>query len=87
MRYDFAKLNGLGNDFVMIEDLNDKITLTPDQIAAVCDRHFGVGADGVIIVKPSPRPECAAYMDYYNSDGTKAQMCGNGGALFREVPR
>lgn len=82
MRYDFAKLNGLGNDFVMIEDLNDRITLTPDQIAAVCDRHFGVGADGVIIVKPSPRPECAAYMDYYNSDGTKAQMCGNGVRCF-----
>lgn len=82
MRYDFAKLNGLGNDFVMIEDLNDKITLTPDQIAAVCDRHFGVGADGVIIVKPSPRPECVAYMDYYNSDGTKAQMCGNGVRCF-----
>ena len=66
MRYDFAKLNGIGNDFVMIEDLDDEILLTPEQITALCDRHFGIGGDGVIIVKPSPRPECAAYMDYYN---------------------
>ena len=82
MMYDFAKLNGIGNDFVMIEDLDDAITLGPDQVIALCDRHFGIGADGVIMVKPSPRPECVAYMDYYNSDGTKAQMCGNGVRCF-----
>lgn len=82
MRYDFAKLNGIGNDFVMIEDLDDEILLTPEQITTLCDRHFGIGGDGVIIVKPSPRPECAAYMDYYNSDGTRAQMCGNGVRCF-----
>lgn len=82
MRYEFAKLNGLGNDFVMIDDMNDEIVLTPEQVQEICDRHFGVGGDGVILVKPSPRPECAAYMDYYNSDGTKAQMCGNGVRCF-----
>lgn len=82
MRYDFVKLHGLGNDFVVIDDLADEIVLTPEQVVAVCDRHFGVGADGVILVKPSARPECAAYMDYYNSDGTKAQMCGNGVRCF-----
>lgn len=82
MKYDFAKLNGIGNDFIMIEDLDDEIIFSPEQIASLCDRHFGIGADGVIIVKPSPRPECAAYMDYYNSDGTKAQMCGNGVRCF-----
>lgn len=82
MRYEFAKLNGAGNDFVMIEDLADKISFTPEQVAQICDRHFGVGADGVIVVKPSPREECTGYMDYYNSDGTKAQMCGNGVRCF-----
>lgn len=82
MHYEFAKLHGAGNDFVMIDDMNDQITFTPEQIAHICDRHFGVGADGVIVVKPSPRPECAAYMDYYNADGTKAQMCGNGVRCF-----
>lgn len=82
MRYEFAKLNGLGNDFVMIEDMEDQISFTPEEVQRVCDRHFGVGGDGIIVVKPSPRHECAAYMDYYNSDGTKAQMCGNGVRCF-----
>ena len=82
MDYQFAKLDGAGNDFVMIEDLADEVSFTPGQVARICDRHFGIGADGVIVVKPSPRPECAAYMDYYNSDGTKAQMCGNGVRCF-----
>ena len=82
MRYEFAKLHGAGNDFVMVEDMADEIAFTPEQVAWVCDRHFGIGADGVIVVKPSARPGCAAYMDYYNSDGTKAQMCGNGVRCF-----
>ena len=82
MQLDFAKLNGAGNDFIMVDDLADAITLTPEQVIEICDRHFGVGGDGVILVKPSPREECAAYMDYYNSDGTKAQMCGNGVRCF-----
>ena len=82
MKLEFAKLNGAGNDFIMIDDLNDEIELKPNQVAEICDRHFGIGGDGVILVKPSPREECAAYMDYYNSDGTKAQMCGNGVRCF-----
>ena len=86
MRYDFAKLNGIGNDFVMIEDLDDEILLTPEQITALCDRHFGIGGDGVIIVKPSPRPECGLH--------GLLQLRWNQGAnvrqrrtLLREVPR
>jgi len=82
MLYEFAKLHGCGNDFVMIDDLDDRISLTDEQVAHICDRHFGVGADGVILVKPSPRPECAAYMDYINADGSRAQMCGNGVRCF-----
>jgi diaminopimelate epimerase len=82
MRCAFAKLHGAGNDFVVMGDMDDRVVLTAEQVAQVCDRHFGVGADGVILAKPSPRPECAAYMDYINSDGTKAQMCGNGVRCF-----
>lgn len=82
MLYEFAKLHGCGNDFVMIDDLDVRIALADEQVAHICDRHFGVGADGVILVKPSPRPECAAYMDYINADGTRAQMCGNGVRCF-----
>ncbi len=82
MIYDFKKIHGAGNDFVFIEDMDDQIELAPEQIAALCDRHFGIGGDGVILVKPSPEPGCDAFMCYYNSDGTTAQMCGNGVRCF-----
>ena len=82
MKYDFVKIHGAGNDFVFIEDLDAKIELTPEQIAFVCDRHFGVGADGVILVRPASMEGCDGFMCYYNSDGTVAQMCGNGVRCF-----
>ncbi len=82
MIYDFTKIHGAGNDFVFIEDLDDKVELSPRQIAWLCDRHFGIGADGVILVKPTSEQGCDAFMCYYNSDGTVAQMCGNGVRCF-----
>lgn len=82
MELSFTKLHGLGNDFVFIDDFNESIELTPEQVAFLCDRHFGVGADGVVLVRPSKRPECAGYMHYINSDGTLAEMCGNGVRCF-----
>lgn len=82
MELTFTKLNGAGNDFVFVDDLSSEIELTTSQVAWLCDRHFGIGADGVILVRPSERPECAAYMHYINSDGTLAQMCGNGVRCF-----
>jgi diaminopimelate epimerase len=72
----FAKYHGTGNDFVMIEDLEDRVTLTPALVAGLCDRHMGVGADGVIRVAPSDRADF--FMDYWNADGNVAEMCGNG---------
>lgn len=82
MELDFVKLNGLGNDFVFVDDFSRDIELTTDQVKWLCDRHFGIGADGVILVRPSNDPECTAYMHYINSDGTLAQMCGNGVRCF-----
>ena len=78
MELNFTKMHGLGNDFVFVDDFNKSIELSADQIAFLCDRHFGIGADGVILVRPSDRPECVAYMHYINSDGSLAEMCGNG---------
>jgi diaminopimelate epimerase len=72
----FSKYHGTGNDFVMIEDVADKVTLSPALVAALCDRHAGVGADGVIRIAPSDRG--GFFMDYWNSDGATAEMCGNG---------
>lgn len=82
MEIDFVKLNGCGNDFVFIDDLSNEIELTPEQVQRLCDRHFGIGADGVILVRPSDNPECVAYMHYINADGTLAEMCGNGVRCF-----
>ena len=72
----FSKYHGTGNDFVMIEDVADERTLSPALVAALCDRHAGVGADGVIRIAPSARADF--FMDYRNADGETAEMCGNG---------
>ncbi|PJJ61334.1 diaminopimelate epimerase [Compostimonas suwonensis] len=85
----FTKGHGTGNDFVLFTDPEGQTNLTASQIAAICDRHFGVGADGLIrAVRSSHLPEGAAalaeddsaewFMDYHNSDGTPSEMCGNG---------
>ncbi len=72
----FAKYHGTGNDFVMVEDLDDRLELAPQVVAALCDRRRGVGADGLIRVV---RAEGAHFlMDYRNADGDVAEMCGNG---------
>lgn len=82
MELAFVKMHGLGNDFVFIEDLGDELDLSAEQVERLCDRRFGIGADGVIVVKPADDPTCDARMNYINSDGTLAQMCGNGVRCF-----
>lgn len=72
------KYHGTGNDFVMLEDLDDERPLTAQLVAALCDRHLGVGADGVIRVTRGRSPDEAFFMDYRNADGSLAEMCGNG---------
>ena len=72
----FSKLNGQGNDFVLIDSLKDEAIFTKEEIKKICSRHFGIGADGVIIVRQSSKADL--FMDYFNSDGTMAEMCGNG---------
>ena len=73
---EFVKAHGTGNDFVVVEDLTDRYRITPELVRAVCDRHFGVGADGLIRIAPGT--EAPFYMDYRNADGSVAEMCGNG---------
>lgn len=82
MKLDFVKLNGLGNDFVFIDDLSGEINLTTEQVQWLCNRNFGIGADGVILVQQPKNDEALAYMHYINSDGSLAQMCGNGVRCF-----
>ena len=76
---EFAKYQGTGNDFVMVLDLNDdRGPLSSDDVAAVCDRRTGVGADGVIRVVRTDDEGASFFMDYANADGSEAEMCGNG---------
>ncbi|CAN5757273.1 diaminopimelate epimerase [soil metagenome] len=72
----FAKYQGIGNDFVMVSDLDDSIELMPSLVRSLCDRRFGIGADGVIRVASSRRAHF--FMDYVNADGSPSEMCGNG---------
>jgi diaminopimelate epimerase len=73
---EFVKAHGTGNDFVVIEDLGDRYRLTPEFVRAVCDRHFGIGGDGLIRIAPGRLARFS--MDYRNADGSSAEMCGNG---------
>ncbi len=82
MRVRFTKMHGLGNDFVLIEDLADELDFAPEAIQWVCDRNFGIGADGVILVRRATSDDADYFMLYYNSDGTTAEMCGNGVRCF-----
>ena len=73
----FYKYHGAGNDFLIADGRDENIDLTAQQIASVCDRHTGVGADGVMVLERDP--ELDFRMRYYNSDGFGGMMCGNGG--------
>jgi diaminopimelate epimerase len=73
---EFVKAHGTGNDFVVIEDFLDEVDLSAEQVRAICDRHFGIGADGVIRIAPGTK--APFFMDYRNADGSIAEMCGNG---------
>ena len=69
----FIKMNGLGNDFVVFAG---PLSLTKEQVESLCDRRYGVGADGVLVV--TPIKEDLVQMEYWNADGSPSEMCGNG---------
>jgi len=72
----FHKMHGTLNDFVVFHDPHGRVRLSPEDVAGICHRRAGVGADGVIVVRPSPVADF--FMDYVNADGSLAEMCGNG---------
>lgn len=87
----FTKGHGTGNDFVILADPEGELDLSDAQVAALCDRHVGIGADGLLrVVRSAAIPEGADaaragaewFMDYRNADGSKAEMCGNGTRVF-----
>src|SRR5216117_2818904 len=81
MRLPFTKMHGSGNDFVLIDNRDHQIRLSPPQITKICDRHYGVGADGLLLIEP-PQNGGDLRMRYFNSNGQEAEMCGNGARCF-----
>ena len=82
MVLEFTKMNGAGNDFVVIDARSKKVALTRQDIVRLCDRHRGVGADVVLILVPSASEKADCAWEFYNSDGSTGEMCGNGARCF-----
>jgi len=82
MVLDFTKMNGAGNDFVLIDNRSQSLKLTRPQIVRLCDRHRGAGADGVILLIPCASRKADWAWEFYNNDGSTGEMCGNGARCF-----
>ncbi len=82
---EFEKYHGTGNDFIIIDNRHAALTLSTGQIAALCNRRFGIGADGLMIL--TEREGYDFSMTYYNSDGKESTLCGNGGRCMTAFAR
>ena len=82
MRIRFSKMQGLGNDFVVIDGVRQAISLSGDQLRHLGDRHFGVGCDQILLVEKSERPEIDFRYRIFNADGGEVEQCGNGARCF-----
>ena len=77
----FTKMNGAGNDFILIDNRTGHVHLDRPQIARLCDRHRGIGADGILLLEKASN-HADFRMRYFNADGGEAEMCGNGARCF-----
>lgn len=77
MKLNFFKYHGAGNDFILIDNRKNEINLSTEQIVLLCHRHYGIGADGLMLLEAEEGYDFR--MVYYNSDGRESSMCGNGG--------
>jgi diaminopimelate epimerase len=82
MRIRFTKMQGAGNDFVVLDETRQRLDLTPAQYRQLADRHFGIGADQILSVRPSPAPGIDFEYVIHNSDGGEVEQCGNGARCF-----
>jgi diaminopimelate epimerase len=82
MKLRFTKMQGAGNDFVMLNGVAQPIALSPAQYRALADRHFGVGADQILLVEPSTRGDADFRYRIFNADGGEVEQCGNGARCF-----
>ena len=82
MRLHFTKMQGAGNDFVMIDGIAQPFSLTPAQLRAIADRRFGVGADQILVVERPQQPDVDFRYRIFNADGGEVEQCGNGARCF-----
>ncbi|TMG82511.1 MAG: diaminopimelate epimerase [Betaproteobacteria bacterium] len=86
-RLHFTKMQGLGNDFVVLDGVREKIELEPAAIRRLADRHFGVGCDQVLLVEKPSRPDVDFRYRIFNADGGEVEQCGNGARCFVQFVR
>jgi diaminopimelate epimerase len=82
MRIKFSKMHGLGNDFVLIENISRKLVLSPEKIRQLAHRRTGIGCDQLLLVEPVIDPGADFAMRIFNADGSEAEQCGNGVRCF-----
>jgi diaminopimelate epimerase len=82
MKLRFAKMHGAGNDFVVLDGVSQRVRLSPEQLQRLADRHFGVGADQILLVEPATVPEADFRYRIFNADGSEVEQCGNGARCF-----
>lgn len=82
MIWNFAKMQGAGNDFVVLDGVRQSIEMTPERARALADRHFGIGADQLLLVETPSHPEADFRYRIFNADGSEVEHCGNGARCF-----
>ena len=87
MKLYFSKMHGLGNDFMVVDGVTQKVYFTPEIIRRLGDRHFGIGFDQLLLVEPPYDPEQDFHYRIYNADGSEVQQCGNGARCFARFVR
>lgn len=83
----FTKMQGLGNDFVVIDGVRQSVRLTSGHVRAIADRHFGIGCDQLLLVESSTRPQVDFRYRIFNADGEEVEQCGNGARCFARFVR
>lgn len=83
----FSKMHGLGNDFVVIDAIGQRVELTPEQLRQLADRHFGVGCDQILLVEAPIQPDAHFHYRIFNADGGEVAQCGNGARCFARFVR
>lgn len=82
MRFRFTKMHGLGNDFVMLDGISQKLIITPERAKQISDRNFGIGCDQILLVEPPKSPDADFKYRIFNADGSEVENCGNGARCF-----